>query len=268
MRKYLIILLTLAAAALADSTYPYYPDVEERFCDYKEVTPLMAVKAAMLTGPQGDPPYVICEPLVLKRLSGMPVCYQITYYNGKNMKRAQEYNDLIRRINAGEKVPANELSNSLARLRNNGFRESCMWESILGQTFSAAHGHSGSKGLAPAFSGFDACYEKAASVASTDNLYFTRFIGVGWDILQTFEFETEDGDRIFIGTSTQPFPGIYETSYKGIENREKKTLRNFNDPAEYDMEVVNRDLVEWAEIEAAVPDEMAQEEFPKVLPRE
>ena len=118
MRKLLAIFITLAAAtALAESDFPYYPPVEERFCAYEEVTPLMAVKAAMLKGPQGDPPYVICEPLVLKRLSGMPVCFQITYYNGKNMKRARKFNDLIRRINTGEKVLAREVSDTLAEFR-------------------------------------------------------------------------------------------------------------------------------------------------------
>jgi hypothetical protein len=34
------------------------------------------------------------------------------------------------------------------------------------------------------------------------------------------------------------------------------------------MEVINRNIIKWPDIDARVPDEMALKEFPKVLPRE
>jgi hypothetical protein len=259
----LIVLST--PAAFAESDFPYYPPVEERFCAYEEVTPLIAKKAAMVTGPIGETAYVICEPLNIKRLSGMPVCYQITYYNGKKMKRARKYNDLIRRINNGEKVLAREISDTLAEFRKKGFYDHCRPGYVKGQTFSAAVCVTGYRGIADAFNGFDACYEKAARAAGTNELYFTRFVGVGWTMLQTFEFETENGEKVLIATGTQPFPSAHETSYAAIENRERKLYETFNDPAHYDMEVIKKNLEKWPVIEAGVPDEMAQKEFPKVI---
>jgi hypothetical protein len=269
MKKLVAMFITLAAAtAFADSTYPYYPDVEERFCDYKEVTPLMAVKAAMLTGPQSDPPYVICEPLVLKRLCGMPVCYQISYYNGKNMKRARKFNDLIRRVNTGENLLAREVSDTLAEFRKEGFYDECETGCVDGQTFLFSDAGPGGKGIPSAFTGFDPCYEKASHEAGTDQLYFTGFVGVSRTFLQHFKFETETGEEIIITTDTQPFPSAAKISRLAIENREKKLRIFLNDPVTYDMEVINRNLIKWAEIEAGVSDEMAQGEFLEVLPRE
>jgi hypothetical protein len=258
----------VAATTFADSTYPYYPDVEERFCDYKEVTPLMAVKAAMAKGPQGDPPYVICEPLVLRHLSGIPVGYQITYYNGRNKKRAREFNKFITRINNGERILVNEIRETLEEFREKGFSEECKRGSVGGQTFWCLNAAPGGKGLPSAFNGFDACYDKASYYAGTDRLYFTGFVGVSRIFLQHFKFETEAGEEIIIATGTQPFPSPAKINRLALANREKKLHIFLNDPVEFDMEVINRNLVEWAEIEAAVPDEMAQEEFPKVLPRE
>jgi hypothetical protein len=268
MKRITIALLVYTGTAFAECEFPYYPAVEERFCAYEEVTPLMAVKAAILTGPQGDPAYVICEPLNIKRLSGIPVCHQITYYRGKKIKQAQKYNEFIRRINNREKILAQEISDTLAGFRRNGFYDECRPGYVKGQTFSGAVCVFGHKGIADAFDGFDACYGKAAEVAGTNELYFTRIIGVGWTMLQYFGFETKSGKKVVIATDTQPFPSAHETDYKTIEGNEKRIYERFNDPAEYDMDVINRNLKEWREIEAAVPDEMAQEEFPEVLRRE
>lgn len=265
MKKITIALLVCGAAAFAECEFPYYPEFADRFCEYKEVTPLMAKKAAMATGPQNEPGYVICEPLNIKRLSGMPVCYQITYYKGKKMKQAREYNEFIRRINNGEKILAQEVSDTLAEFRRNGFYDDCLPGYVKGQTFSGAVCVYGYRGIAHAFDGFDACYVKAAEVAGTIELYFTRFIGVGWTMLQYFEFETETGEKVLIATDTQPFPSAHETSYATIENKESKLYVTLNDPAHFDMEVINRNLKEWREIGLEVPDEAAQKEFPQVL---
>lgn len=260
----LIVLST--AAAFAECDFPYYPEYRDRICQYDEVTPLMAKKAAMSNLSIGQKPGdIVCEPLLIKTIVGMPAFYMVATYNGKDLRVVRKWNAIVRDINVGSRMPAKELAERLAFFFGEKVFRQFTWVSIPTYTFLGTF-QAASRGIPPALWGYEEAYERAKELYGRDDFYFARIIALGHAHVQAFEFVDRYGETVAIKVDKYERAGL--ANLKEITKRMHNWVNGWYELFDADPDLIERNASGWREIELKVPDEAAQKEFPKIIKSE
>ncbi len=252
------LLTILPAAGGAGCDFPYYPEFADRIGQYDEVTPLMAKKFVMV-GPSVDfeRGSIVCEPLLIKTMVGMPLCYIVGVYRGDDVGVVQELNNIIKEINSGAQIPADRLYEDLIPLYGEDFSST----SVETYTFQDG-GLISTGGFPAALVYYPEAVAKATEIFGTNDIYFNRIIGAGWAYFQIFEFENKAGETVAI-----------ETGYGGrayladLEEHKAVTrdgVRNWVASIDAVPDKVARNVQWWERLNKEIPDEMAAEEFPRI----
>ena len=192
----LLALTALAAAANAACEFPYYAEYTELVEPFDEVTPAMA-KAA-LPREEGQ---IAAEPLLLHDVNDMPFCYMSAVF-GADADLA-EWDETIRKLNAGEKVPADALDAQVEAFYEGAFGEPVAVYLQPTYTFEWDVAEVGS-GVFPAFVSYGAAYEAAVTELGED-LTFNGIIAADVGTTQVFVFENAAGESAEITANEYGF---------------------------------------------------------------
>jgi hypothetical protein len=254
-----------ATAARAECEFPYYPEFADVFSKYDEVTPLLAKKFAMITAVPGvRVGAYICEPLLLRDVTGMPLYNVLTFYNGYDPGVARKWNEIIKTINARRKVSASDLGEKLKFFED----EKVLWQfkaaTISAYTFGCGMIEGG--GSPRPLRGYNAAYEKAAAVLKNHDLLFTRMISGGYHYDQYFEFESRSGKKVAILAGFVPL-NDYPTEVADLDLL--TTLNEISARSLYRTVGADPGRFEekrewWKRIDESIPDERAGQELARV----
>lgn len=269
MKKVAIALLVCAAAAFAECEFPYYPEFAEVVSQFDEVTPLMAKKAVMAEPCLGiDPGDVVCEPLLMRDVTGMPLCYMVGTYRGDDLDVAKRWNALVTRLNAGEEIDAQELAEECSFFYSDETRSLFANRSLAAYTFFSPTSAGSDRSPPFALVGYADAYATAKEAFPGERLRFTKIIGAGWAYIQIFEFQNPEGGKsrvLYEANGLKPTlsPDLDEEANKVRGWLKRMTIRIIYNPEEAEE---NRSY--WRKVAEKVPDELAGREFPEVLPWE
>ncbi len=254
------------APAFAECDFPYYPEFADRICQYDEVTPLMAKKVAISMGFHYQKPGdIVCEPLLIKTIVGMPAFYMVATYNGKDRRVVRKWNAIVTEINGGSRIPARELTERLAFFFDEKVFRQFAWVSIhtytcLGRVQAA------SGGIPPALWGYEEAYERAKELYGRDDFYFARIIALGHAHVQAFEFVDASGETVVIEVDKYERASI--ANLDEITSNMHDWVNAWYELFDADPDLIERNARRWREIELEVPDDAAQKEFPKIIKSE
>jgi hypothetical protein len=259
-----LLLVGLAAASYATCEFPYYPEYADVFSQYDEVTVLLAKKFAVERGYVGTKPgAIICEPLLRRDVAGMPASYELSFYKGNDLDAARKWNDIIKTVNSGRKVPAAELGDKIKFFDDEEVYFKFQASVISAYTFGSGMYKAG--GQPYGLSGYNAAYEKAADVLGTRDLFFDRVMS--GDVLSSrvFEFEDRSGKSVAIGVPYYASDGC-NTEVIDLDlltSLAEITARSYHravgaDPAEFEKK-----RERWRSIDENIPDELVEKEFPR-----
>jgi hypothetical protein len=267
MTKRIALILALwlgSTLASAECDFPYYPEFADRFCEYEEVTPLMAKKSVM-SAPFGfqHPGDIVCEPLLIKTVVGMPAYYMVATYAGDDLDVVRKWNAFVNKLNTGSKIPAKELAAELAFFFDEEVFRQFAWDSVHTYTFlgeiKAASG-----GIPPAFWGYEGAYEKAKELYGNDGFDFVRIIALGHAHVQAFEFADASGKMVTL--EVDKYGRAEVTDLEKTKEEGRDWVSNWYALFEADPGLIERNVGGWRKLE--VTDEDAQKEFPQILDRE
>jgi hypothetical protein len=193
---YVVALTALAAAAYAACEFPYYPEYTELVEPFDKVTPAMA-KAAL----PREESQIAAEPLLLHDVNGMPFCYMSAVF-GADAALA-EWDETIRKLNAGEKVPAAALEARVEAFYEGAYGEPVAVYLQPTYTFEWDVAEVGS-GVFPAFVSYGAAYETAVTELGED-LSFAGIIAADVGTTQVFAFENAAGESAEITANEYGF---------------------------------------------------------------
>jgi hypothetical protein len=265
-RIFLLVAITAAVAtAFAECDFPYYPEFADVICLFDEVTPLMAKKAVMAGPALGfDPGDVVCEPLLIRDVNGMPLCYMVGTYRGDDLDVVRRWNTLIKKVNAREKIDARELAEELNFFYSEEIRSLFANESLSAYTFLGPTLGGSDKSPPFAFSGYADAYANAKEMFGGESFYFTRIVGAGWAYIQIFEFENRQGEKIYVeydvcAEKKTSVADLYET-----EQRIRDWLRRMTTDVMKNPEKGEEKRTLWQKRVEAITDELAENEFPEI----
>jgi hypothetical protein len=256
-----VLSVTTIVTAYAECDFPYYPEYADVFSQYDEVTPLMAKKAVIASPIFGEGvKRVVCEPLILKDNEGMPFCYMVATYAGSDLTEVRMWNKLIKKINKGVKLPAAELAEEIGYLYNNEFQTHISTYVVSPYTYNPpilATSEKQFDGLA----GYVSAYELATVELSGKPIFLSRIIGIGYWMAQIFVFSDSDGETTAVETDE-----YYRAEKVDIDkyavirrNKMKATYGSLKDH----RDVSEKNEKSWSLILEKVPDDEANEEFPR-----
>jgi hypothetical protein len=190
----------------------------------------------------------------------MPLGYTVPTYSGGNLNVVRRWKTLTDKINGDRKIPAAELEADLKFIREKRELGSFTSAEVMPYEF---HGimPGGSMGFTPVFSGFPAALERAKAELASDDLYLLRIVGGGLKIAQSFEFEAGSGERVII--AYHPNSGIAIVDPER-EREARREVVNSKISSIYSLRLsgqVYRNIKRWEDIDVAIPDEVAAEEF-------
>jgi hypothetical protein len=262
-----VALAALAAVAHAACEFPYYPEYADVFGRYDEVTPEMAV-AGVGAWP-GEA--IFAEPLLLRDANGMPFCYMIEAFPPKEAELVARWNDVIAKLNAGERLPAAELAAELEELYAVEYEPFRFGESdepgddlrnpLLGFasaavatfTFDPPGGILGASGGPPfpALQGYAQAYRAAAKrYGGGDAVYLSRIIAAGPFHVQIFEFENDAGEKVALILYRQRQMRLADVEEHAAAMREK-VRKKYEFFKEYDVGA-EKNRARWEEIAAGL----------------
>jgi hypothetical protein len=265
---YVVALTALAAAASAACEFPYYPEYADVFGRYDEVTPEMAI--AGIGGWPGEATFA--EPLLLRDANGMPYCYMIEAFPAEDAKLVARWNEVVAKLNAGERLPAAELAAELEALYaveyapfrfgeageiGDGERNPLLdfaSAAVATFTFDPPGGLLGASGGPP----FPALYEYPrayrAAVGHFDRdeaFYFSRIVARGpFEHHQVFEFENDAGEKVAFAPDRQLRMRLADVDEHAAAMREK-VRKKYELFKEYDVGA-ERNRALWEEIAAGL----------------
>lgn len=179
------LVLTIATVTHAACEFPYYPEYTELVEPFDDVTPAMA-KAA-LPREEGQ---LAAEPLLLHDVNGMPFCYMSAVF-GADAALA-EWDETVRKLNAGEGVPAASLAAQVEAFYAGAYGEPVAVYLQPTYTFEWDVAEVGS-GVFPAFVSYGAAYETAVTELGED-LTFNGLLAADVGTTQVFVFENAAGE--------------------------------------------------------------------------
>lgn len=266
MKKVAIALLVCGTAALAECEFPYYPEFADRFCEYEEVTPLMATKAVMVNHSIGqEPGDIVCEPLLIKTIVEMPTYYIFATYSGDNLGTVRKWNAIVSEINGASRLAAIELAEKLRPFFDDEVFSQFTWVSIPTYTFLSTF-KAASGGIPSALWGYEEAYEKATELYGNDDFDFVRIVALGHAHVQAFEFADDSGETVTIEVDKYERASLADL--EEMNEKMRDWVRNWYELFHADPDLIERNARRWRELELEVPDEAAQKEFPQILGRE
>ncbi len=269
MKKIAIALLVCSAAAFAECQFPYYPEFADVVCQFDEVTPLMAKKAVMAYPCLGkDPGDVVCGPLLIRDVTGMPLCYAVGTYRGDDLDVVKRWNVLVTRLNAGEEIDAQELAEECNFFYSDEIVSLFANTSLATYTFLGPTYCGSNKSPPFALVGYADAYAKAKEAFPGERLRFTKIIGAGWDSIQIFEFQKRDGEKVRVQYNVNAEKPTLDTDLNEQSNRVRDWLKRITIEIIYNPEKAEERRSFWRKRIEKVPDESAEQAFPEVLPWE
>lgn len=264
-----IALLICSAAAFAECEFPYYPEFADRICQYDEVTPLMAKKAVMAEPCLGiDPGDIVCEPLLIRDVTGMPLCYMVGTYRGDDLDVVRRWNTLVKKMNAGEKIDARELAEELNFFYSDEITALCARQSLSTYTFMDSLYIGSDKGIAFGLVGYADAYAKAKETFGGGRFYFTKLIGLGWAYIQIFELQNREGEKIRVRYNDNGEKPTLNPDLNEETNRVRYWLKRITIDITYNPEKAEENRRIWQIYTEEIPDELAEKEFPEIQPWE
>ncbi len=267
MRKALLIIVTVASAVAA-AEFPYYPEYADVFGRYDEVTPEMAI--AGIGGWPGEATFA--EPLPLRDANGMPFCYMIEAFPAEEAELVATWNEVIVKLNAGERLPAAELAAELEALYAVEYESFRFGEgadigdgernplldfasaAVATFTFDPPGGLLGASGGPP----FPPLYEYSRAYRAAvghfggdEALYFSRIIARGpYEHHQIFEFENDAGEKVALAVSADYGVSVEDVEEHAAAMREK-VREKYELFKEFDVGA-ERNRARWEEIAASL----------------
>jgi hypothetical protein len=255
----------MAAGAHAACDFPYYPEYADAFAQVEEVTPLLAKKVVMARPficPVGA---VVCEPLVIRDIAGKPIWMSIAAYAGDDLSFVDRRNALARELNAGEQLDSSALERDLSYFTGNP-DFTCV--AMGPYTWNAPGFPAAGGGALTPLSGYEASLAFAREELGSDDLYFNRIVGQGFNSRQAFEFETPAGETLIVDYDPCGEVSVLDPEKEKEERREIVK----SDAAVVERFAASGRLVErlrdWAEIDARIPDDVARDEYARIPERE
>lgn len=190
------LIIAFATATYAACQFPYYPEYTELVEPFDEVTPAMA-KAA-LPREEGQ---LAAEPLLLHEVNGMPFCYMSAVFDAD--ASLAEWDETVRKLNAGEKIPAAALDAQVEAFYEGAYGEPVAVYLQPTYTFEWDVAEVGS-GVFPAFVSYGAAYEAAVTELGED-LSFAGIIAADVGTTQVFVFENAAGESAEITANEYGF---------------------------------------------------------------
>lgn len=184
-----VVAIGALGTAHAAGEFPYYPEFADLYSRYEEVTPATA-KAATGRG-EGE---IAGEPLLLRDVTGMPYCYITATYAQADASRLEKWNEVIRKLNAGEPLDAAELAEEVKAYYAGDYGKAVGCQ-VMGAYTCEDVGRLVTEGFFPALSGYRSAYRLAASELGAEDIYFKRIIAFGEYTVQIFEFEDDAGEK-------------------------------------------------------------------------
>jgi hypothetical protein len=263
MKRIAIALIFCAATAFAECEFPYYPEFADRFCGYDEVTPLMAKKTVM-AAPFGfqHPGDIVCEPLLIKTIVGMPAYYMVATYAGDDLETVRKWNAIVSLLNGGSKIAAKKLAADLSFFLDEKVFRQFAWDSVYTYTFLGSV-QAASGGLVPALWGYDEAYEKARGLYGNDDFYFARIIALGHAHVQAFEFVNERGKYVTI--EVDKYENATVADLEKIRTDMRHWVSGWYGLIDAEPDLIERNVRGWKELELKVTGEDAQKEFPRII---
>jgi len=258
--------LALAGNALAECEFPYYPEYADRISQFDEVTPLLTKKLGMISHPWGvKPGAFICEPLLVRDIKSTPIFYALAFYKGDDVDVVKRWNEIVKKINAGSKTSASELSEEFKFFEDKDVRRLLSSSVVSAYTFGCGMIEGGG-GTPESLRGYNAAYEKAAGVLNSRDLYFTRLIWGGYHFREVFEFEDRSGNKVAIVVDYVPqneYPaaiadlGVIAADSEGL-------VKGWHEFIGEEPTRVEKHKDYWEIIQNKVPDDLAEQELARV----
>ncbi len=192
----IIAVAAVAASAHAACEFPYYPEFADVFGRYDEVTPEMAI-AGIGAWPEEATTFV--EPLLLHEANGMPYCYMIEAFPAEDAELVARWNEVVAKLNAGDRLPAAELAAELEELYAVAYAPRPGGSVLPTFTFDYPGAHIITEGRwpFPAFYEYLSAYRVAKLRFESGGVFFlSRVVGAGPFSYQIFEFENEAGKKV------------------------------------------------------------------------
>ena len=255
--------LVLVGNALAECEFPYYPEYADIFSQYDEVTPSMVKKQVISEPMLGfDPGNVVCEPLVIKDVNGMPFCYMVATYRGDDLEVARRWNKLVRAINEGSPVNAEELAEDISFFKTPEITASFARQTIPTFTFEIPMVRASDKGIPFAFSHYDKAFRFAKNTLGNGEIYLNRVIAESYDYYQTFEFQA--GDRNVVITINPENEETEITASDVVGLRAKDRVKGWADGIMKKGPNADKNRLYWIKLNAGIPDTEVEKEFPVI----
>ncbi|NIT35689.1 MAG: hypothetical protein GTN49_04200 [candidate division Zixibacteria bacterium] len=208
---------------------------------------------------------IVCEPLLIKTIVGMPAYYMVATYNGKDRRVVRKWNALVTEINSGSRILARKLTERLASFFDEKVFSQFTWVSIPTYTFLGTF-QAASGGIPPALRGYEEAFELAKKLYGRGDFYFARIIALGHAHVQAFEFVDASGETVAVKVDKYERAGF--ANLKEITENMHDWVGNWYELFDADPGLIERNARRWREIELEVPDDAAQKEFPRIIKSE